>query len=66
MRVSLLLAVVLCLTVPWAIGCGPAIPASEMGETVFQVPKVPGAEEAYPLPECKAQEPIGAPPRPRL
>jgi hypothetical protein len=66
MRVFLLLAVVVCLAVPVATGCGPAVPASELGETIFEVPKVPGAESQYPLPECKAQRPANAPPRPRL
>lgn len=64
MRVFCLLAVAVLLVVPLATGCGPAVPASELGQTVFEVPKVPGAEEPYPLPECKAKEPVGGLPRP--
>ncbi len=64
MRVFLLLVAAVLLTIPLASGCGPAVPASELGETVFELPKVPGAEVPYPLPECKAKEPIGGPPRP--
>jgi len=38
-------------------GCGgPAIPPEELGETTFQVPKVPGAENPYPLPEPKFKD----------
>jgi hypothetical protein len=66
MRVFLLLLVVVSLAIPTAIGCGPAVPASELGEIVFEVPKIPGAERTYPLPECKAKQPVNAPPRPRL
>ncbi len=32
-------------------GCGPAVPNSELGEKVYEVPKVPGADEPYPIPE---------------
>lgn len=66
MRAFLLLAAMVTLAIPVATGCGPAVPASELGQTVFEVPRVAGAEEPYPLPECKAKEPVNAPPRPRL
>jgi len=55
----LLLAVL--LVVPLAVGCGPAIPSEELGDVVFEVPKVPGAEEPYPLPESKAPPFTGIP-----
>lgn len=36
-------------------GCGPAVPEEELGTLVFEVPKVPGAEEPYELPEIHVQ-----------
>jgi hypothetical protein len=37
-------------------GCGPAVPQKELGETVFEVPEVAGAEEPYELPEIEPNE----------
>ena len=34
-------------------GCGPAVDQEELGQVVYEVPMVPGAEEPYPLPELK-------------
>lgn len=40
-------------------GCsGPAIPTEELGNVVYEVPKVPGAEHEYVVPE------LGEPPPP--
>lgn len=33
------------------VGCGPRISDEELGEVIFEVPKVPGAEEPFSLPE---------------
>lgn len=37
-----------------AAGCGPAVDSEELGQVVYEVPMVPGAETPYPLPELKA------------
>jgi hypothetical protein len=38
------------------VGCGPAVSQKELGETVFEVPEVAGAEEPYELPEVEPTE----------
>jgi hypothetical protein len=35
-------------------GCGPAVSKSELGNVVFTVPEVPGANQPYLLPESNA------------
>ena len=37
-------------------GCGPSVPEDDLGEVVFDVPEVSGAEEPYQLPEVKPGE----------
>jgi hypothetical protein len=32
-------------------GCGPALSKSDLGTVVFEVPKLAGAEEPYPMPQ---------------
>lgn len=32
-------------------GCGPALSKSDLGTVVFEVPKVAGSEEPYPMPQ---------------
>jgi hypothetical protein len=32
------------------VGCGPAVPRDELGEVIFEIPRVPGADKPYPLP----------------
>jgi len=34
-----------------APGCGPAVAKSDMGNIVYEVPKVAGADKPYPIPE---------------
>jgi len=34
-----------------APGCGPAVAKSDLGNIVYEVPNVPGADEPYPMPE---------------
>ena len=34
-----------------ATGCGPNVPKSELGNVVFEVPTVAGADEPYKLPD---------------
>ena len=41
-------------------GCGPAVDRDELGEVIFTVPKVPGAETPYLMPEPYFPE--GGPP----
>jgi hypothetical protein len=36
------------------VGCGPAVPEKELGTVLYEVPKVPGSEDAYELPEVQA------------
>jgi len=51
MRPSLLL---MSLTLPGMLlvaGCGPAIPKEDLGTPVFEVPKVPGTDKPYHLPD---------------
>lgn len=45
-------------------GCGPEVSRDELGEVVFEVPVVPGAEEAYPLPNLNAPAPAATPETP--
>jgi hypothetical protein len=33
------------------VGCGPHLSQSELGKVVFEVPKVAGADEPYPMPQ---------------
>lgn len=47
---SKLLIPLLLLLAPLA-GCGPAVSEDELGEIVFELPEVPGADEPYPLSE---------------
>ena len=47
---GLLFAVVLTLT--GLSGCGPAVPEEELGEVVFEVPELPGADEPFPYPDA--------------
>ena len=51
MRLSLgfILAGLLAVT---ASGCGPKLSEEELGTVIFEVPKVPGTEEPYELPEA--------------
>lgn len=46
-------------------GCGPAVPRSELGTIVYEVPTVAGAEEPYRLPDL-APPPGGSSPRGRM
>jgi len=40
------------LAVPLAApGCGPAVAKSDLGDIVYEVPKVRGADQPYPIPE---------------
>ena len=32
-------------------GCGPKLSKEELGKVVFEVPKVPGSETPFPMPE---------------
>lgn len=32
-------------------GCGPAVSEKDLGKIVFELPKIPGADQPYPLPE---------------
>ncbi len=34
-----------------APGCGPAVAKNELGTIVYDVPKVPGAEKLFPIPD---------------
>lgn len=45
------LALTLTIGLPAWSGCGPELSPSELGEVHFEIPKVPGAESAYVLPE---------------
>jgi hypothetical protein len=50
------------LAIPMALpGCGPAVAKSELGDIVYEVPKVPGADEPFPIPNVvpplKTREP---------
>jgi len=60
MRAFSLLTLAFLLAVPLASGCGPSVSEEELGEVVSGIPKVPGADEPYPLPESKAPPPKGA------
>jgi hypothetical protein len=34
-----------------APGCGPAVAKSDLGNIVYEVPKIPGTEEPFPIPD---------------
>lgn len=59
MRILSALVLALLLALPLALGCNqePAIPAGELGEIIYEVPRVPGTEAPYQLPEAKAKAP---------
>ena len=44
---------VLAITSACCPGCGPQLDPEDLGTVIFEVPKVPGADEPYPLPEPK-------------
>jgi hypothetical protein len=43
------------------IGCGPQLSESDLGTVVFEVPKVAGSEEPYPLPQLGTSQGEGEP-----
>lgn len=43
----------LILGIMFSAGCEQAIPPEELGQAVYEVPMVPGAEEPYPIPELR-------------
>jgi len=45
-----------------AAGCGPAIPKEHLGKPLFEIPKVPGVEQPYQLPELDAADESESPP----
>lgn len=47
-RLSLL---TMLLTAPLLNGCESASPPSDLGSVVFEVPRVQGADEPYPMPQ---------------
>ncbi|MCE5268746.1 MAG: hypothetical protein LLG00_12760 [Planctomycetaceae bacterium] len=38
-------------------GCGPAVSKSELGNVVFELPKVAGADRPYQMPQLKEPAP---------
>jgi len=38
----------------FTVGCGPSVPPEELGQVVYHVPRVSGADEPYPIPELNA------------
>lgn len=47
MRFWLLLSLLIVLLA----GCGPALSTSDLGTVVFEVPKVAGSDEPFPMPQ---------------
>ena len=48
---------VLCLALAMLPGCGPRLDQEDLGEVVFEIPNVPGADKPYPLPEFAQEQP---------
>ena len=44
---------VIALAIVCCHGCGPKLEPEDLGTVVFELPRVPGADRAYPLPESK-------------
>jgi hypothetical protein len=61
MRALLPLILAMVFVLPATTGCGPDLSADDLGETVFQIPKIPEAEAPFDLPECKAPPPKEGP-----
>jgi hypothetical protein len=51
LRLSLLTILVLALICP--TGCGPALSESDLGTPVFEIPKIPGADKPYRMPQLE-------------
>ncbi len=52
----------LLLTAPLA-GCDPPLDPETYGRVIYDVPKVPGSEKPYPLPELEESEDEAAKPK---
>lgn len=39
------------------VGCGPALSKTDLGTVVFEIPKVPGADTAYRMPQLEGLPP---------
>lgn len=70
MRIISLCAILGCLGLLLP-GCGPAVSPNELGNVVFTVPDVPGADQPFALPEVapppevlKAKQEFSVPPKP--
>ncbi len=70
MRTTALCFVLACLGAILP-GCGPAVSQQELGNVVFTVPDVPGAETPYSIPDVppppevvKAKQEFSVPPKP--
>lgn len=66
-----LLLVLMACTALWTAGCGPRLSPEDLGDVIFELPEVPGAEEPYRSPEMQrgavdpARTPgLGPPPLP--
>lgn len=42
------------------VGCGPGVERKDLGEVVFKVPEIPGAEKPFPLPQLEAPSEVAA------
>ncbi len=51
-----LLSIVLGIVLLGLSGCGPSVSREQLGEILFEVPKVPGSDEPYPLPDIPAPD----------
>lgn len=58
MRASRIGVVVLVGALAFVTGCGPAVSKSDLGRVLDEMPKIPGADQAFPIPEnAKPTEP---------
>ena len=51
---KIILSLLIVMSAVW-MGCGPSVDRDGLGEVIFEVPSVPGADEPYQLPEPPAE-----------
>jgi hypothetical protein len=51
--------ILLAFSITAVLGCGPKVAREELGHVVFEVPKVPGSDKPFEMPQLQESPPIG-------